>query len=82
MIVQSTHHPVLILETTKRTCHLPRNICDNITAVTKKIVVMIVLLLQFIINLQEKLLFRYLHFENSHVFQFLKTLIVVFKTAV
>ena len=36
MVVQSTHHPVLILETTKRTCHLPRNICDIITTVTKK----------------------------------------------
>ena len=32
---QSTHHPILILEATKKTLHLTRNICDNITAVTK-----------------------------------------------
>ena len=36
MIAQTTRHPVLILEAAKKTCHLPRNICDNITAVTKK----------------------------------------------
>ena len=36
MIVQTTHNPVLILESAKKTCHLPRNICDNITTVTKK----------------------------------------------
>ena len=35
MIVQTTRHPVLILEAAKKTCHLPRNICDNIKAVTK-----------------------------------------------
>ena len=37
MAVQSTHHPVLILEVSKRMCHLPKNICDNITTVTKKV---------------------------------------------
>ena len=37
MVVQSAHHPVLILEATKKTCHLPRNICDNIATVTKKV---------------------------------------------
>ena len=36
MVVQSTHQPVLILEAAKKTYHLPRNICDNITTVTKK----------------------------------------------
>ena len=34
--VQSTHHPVLILQAAKKTCHLLRNICDNIAAVTNK----------------------------------------------
>ena len=37
MVVQSTHHPVLMLEAAKKTCHLLRNICDNITTVTKKV---------------------------------------------
>ena len=37
MVVQSAHHPVLILEAAKKTCHLPRNIFDNITTVTKKV---------------------------------------------
>ena len=37
MVVQSTHHTVLILEATKKTCHLPRNIYDNIKTVTKKV---------------------------------------------
>ena len=37
MVVQSSQHPILILEASKRTCHLPKNICDNITTVTKKI---------------------------------------------
>ena len=37
MVVQSAHHPVLILEAAKKTCHLPRNTYDNITTVTKKI---------------------------------------------
>ena len=36
MVVQSVHHSVLILEATKKTCHLPKTICDNITTVTKK----------------------------------------------
>ena len=36
MVVQSAHHPVLILEPAKKTRHLPRNIYDNITTVTKK----------------------------------------------
>ena len=35
--VQSTHRPVLILQAAKKTCHLLRNICDNIAAVTNKI---------------------------------------------
>ena len=39
MVVQSAHHSVLILEAAKITFHLPRNICDNITTVTKKFVV-------------------------------------------
>ena len=30
MVVQSAHHPV-------KTCHLPRNIYDNITTVTKNV---------------------------------------------
>ena len=33
----STYHPVFILEDAKKTCHLPRNICDNIAAVTKNV---------------------------------------------
>ena len=37
MVVQSVHQPVLILEATKKTCHLSRNIYDNITTVTKKV---------------------------------------------
>ena len=37
MVVQNAHHTVLILEATKTTCHLPRNTCDNITTVTKKV---------------------------------------------
>ena len=37
MVGQSTHHPVLILEAAKMTCHLPRNIFDNIITVTKKV---------------------------------------------
>ena len=37
MVVQSISHPILILETTKKTCHLPRNICDNMITVTKKV---------------------------------------------
>ena len=37
MVAQSTHHPGLILESAKNTCHLPRDICDNITTETKKI---------------------------------------------
>ena len=37
MVAQSAHHPVLILEDAKKTCHLPRNIYDNITTVTKKV---------------------------------------------
>ena len=37
MVVQSTHQPVLILEASIKTCHLPRNICDNITTVTKNV---------------------------------------------
>ena len=36
MVVYSIHHPVLILEAVKKTCHLPKNICDNIKTVTKK----------------------------------------------
>ena len=35
MVVQSAHHPVLILVAAKETCHLPRNICDYITTVAK-----------------------------------------------
>ena len=31
----STYHPVFILEDAKKTCHLPRNIFDNIATVTK-----------------------------------------------
>ena len=34
--VQSTHRPVLILQAAKKTCHLLRNICDDIAAVTNK----------------------------------------------
>lgn len=37
MVVQSTHHPISILEAIKTTCHLPRNVCDNIAIVTKKL---------------------------------------------
>ena len=37
MVVQSTHYPVLVSKATKKTCHLPRNICGNITTVTKKV---------------------------------------------
>ena len=37
MVVQSTPHPVLILEAAKKTRHLPRNICDNITTATKNV---------------------------------------------
>ena len=37
MVFQNTHHPTLILEATKKTCHLPRNNCDNITTVTRKV---------------------------------------------
>ena len=37
MVVQSAYHPILILEAAKKTCHLPRNISDNITTVTKKV---------------------------------------------
>ena len=33
----STYHPVFILEDDKKTCHLPRNICDNIATVTKNV---------------------------------------------
>ena len=36
MVVQSAHHPVLISEAAEKTYHLPRNIYDNITTVTKK----------------------------------------------
>ena len=75
MIVQSTHHPVLILEAAKKTCHLPRNICDNMTTVPKN-----VCCLSLITNFREKFVFKYLHFENSHVSQFLKRLITVVKT--
>ena len=39
MAAQSTHYPALVLEAAKKTCHLPRNVCDNITTVTKKFVV-------------------------------------------
>ena len=35
-IVRSTYHPVLILKATKKTYHLARHICDNMTALTKK----------------------------------------------
>ena len=34
MVVQSTQHPVLILEAAKKARHLPRNICDNIAIFT------------------------------------------------
>ena len=37
MVVQSTHHPQLVLEAARKMCHLPRNICDNITTVTKNV---------------------------------------------
>ena len=37
MVVQSTHRPVLLLEAAKKKCHLPRNICGNITTLTKKV---------------------------------------------
>ena len=37
MVAQSTHHPVLILKPAKKACRLPRNVCDNITTVTKKV---------------------------------------------
>ena len=37
MVAQTTQYPVLILEATKRTCYLPRHICENITTVTKKV---------------------------------------------
>ena len=37
MVVQTAHPPVLILEAAKKACHLPRNIYDNITTVTKKV---------------------------------------------
>ena len=37
MVVQSTDHQVLILEGSIKTCHLPRNIFDNIATVTKNI---------------------------------------------
>ena len=34
---EHTHQPVLILEAAKKICRLPRNICDNITTVTKNV---------------------------------------------
>ena len=37
MVVQSAHHPVLISKADKKTCHLPRSICENITTVTKTV---------------------------------------------
>ena len=37
MVVQSTHHLVLILEAAKKTCRLPRNIYENITTATKNV---------------------------------------------
>ena len=37
MVAQNAHHTVLILEATKKTCHSPRNPCDNITTVTKTV---------------------------------------------
>ena len=37
MVVQSKHYSVLILKAPKKTCHLLRNVCDNITTVTKKV---------------------------------------------
>ena len=36
-LFRAPHHPVLILEAAKKTCHLPRNICDNITTATEKV---------------------------------------------
>ena len=77
MIVQSTHHRVLILEAAKKMCHLPRNICDNITTVSKKVC----RLGMTLTNFREKFVFRYLHFENSHVSQLLKKLSIVVKIA-
>ena len=77
MVVQSAHHPILISEAAEKTYHLPRNIFDNITTVTKKAC----RLGMIITNFREKFVFRCLHFQNGHVSQFLKKLIIVVKTA-
>ena len=78
MVFQNTHHPTLILEATKKTCHLPRNNCDNITTVTRKVCSLSIIHNKF---QGEVFMFRYLHFENSHLSEFLKTLIIIEKTA-
>ena len=53
-----------------------RIVPDNITTLNKKFVIYVWLIINF-----KKFVFRYMHFDNSHVSQFLKTLLIVIKNA-